>query len=168
MDTTLQKSPSDKQPPTVPTALRTLGMQCLASGLALIDAAALDRIDDTSPLSDLALMVSALHSPATKASWQSVHLSELVRRSLDMNIEESSVAWALADVSSAAVERTAKAFHRVLLETLSELRLHRLFCRSTAGEHHRSICPPAYDERTGDIHAEEMAQWRADFRAMAP
>lgn len=166
MDTTLHESPSENQPPIV-TTLRTLGMQRLASGLTLIDAEALDRIDDTSPLSDLALMVSALHSPAVNATRQSVRLSEVVRRSLDMDMEEASVARALADPSSAPMERTAVAFHRVLLETLCQLRLHRLFCGSTAGEHHRSVCPTAYDERTGDIHAEGMAQWRADFRGMS-
>jgi hypothetical protein len=38
---------------------------------------------------EVALIVSALHSPATNASRQSVRLGELVRRSLEMDSEQA-------------------------------------------------------------------------------
>jgi hypothetical protein len=161
--------PLPKQPQISLALLAALGLRHTADGLTLADPGVLDRIDDADPFSGLALIVTATHSPRTNArQHHTVRLSHLVCRCMDMSSEETALVWAIADPPSASLERTAAAFHSVLLEALQRMRLQRLFSSSAAGEHHRSICPAAYNERTGEVDPEEMVQWRADFRAMAP
>jgi hypothetical protein len=151
------------------TFLARLGLRQTAGGLTLVDHGTLDRIDGADVFGDLALIVAAMYSPMTNMRHhQTVRLSHLVFRCMDMSGDEASLVWALADPSFEPLERTAVAFHGVLLMALQRMRLQRLFSSSTAGEHHRSICPAAYNEYTGEVDPAEMAQWRADFRAMAP
>ena len=51
---------------------------------------------------------------------------------------------------------------------IREQRLHQLFTTAEGGQFHRGIVPAAYDERTGQVIGDEMAEWRAAYRAMAP
>lgn len=81
---------------------------------------------------------------------------------------DEAAAWAMAGAEPGRFERSAFAFHAELMRAIRSLGLHRLFCGSVAGDHHRGICPTAHDERTGEIDAQERARWRADFRALAP
>jgi hypothetical protein len=64
--------------------------------------------------------------------------------------------------------RSPASFNNVLQQVIRQLQLAKLFCPNQEGEFHRSICPAAYNERTGEHHPEEMARWRAEFRGMAP
>lgn len=64
--------------------------------------------------------------------------------------------------------RTPESFYEALQLCIRELQLFKLFTNSEQGEFHRSLCPAAYNERTGEHYPQEMAQWRADFRSMRP
>ncbi|MCY1238716.1 hypothetical protein D9M72_514700 [compost metagenome] len=70
--------------------------------------------------------------------------------------------------SGVPFERSPACFNAALQQALRQLRLSGLFARTHEGEHHRSVCPAAYNERTGEHHPQEMARWRTDFRAMSP
>lgn len=70
--------------------------------------------------------------------------------------------------SEAPFNRCPENFYDTLQQAIRQLRLFKLFARTHDGEYHRSVCPAAYNERTGEHHPEEMARWRADFRAMRP
>jgi len=130
---------------------------------------ALDSIGEKDPLYGLALITAALHAPPnTLPHFESVRLSNLIFRSLDMDQAEAEVMSALDGRCATQTERTPERFNGVLLDVLRHQRLWHLYCRSDAGDHHRSITPCAYNERRGMAHPEEMARWRADFRAMAP
>nr|WP_315591692.1 hypothetical protein [uncultured Cupriavidus sp.] len=96
-----------------------------------------------------------------------MRLEDLVLRLLDLDIEEAARLNTLADPDS-PFERSPKRFHETLQQTIGQLQLFKLFARIDGGEYHRSVCPAAYNERTGEHYAEEMARWRADFRAMSP
>lgn len=96
-----------------------------------------------------------------------IRLEDLVLRVLDLDIEEAARLDALAD-SDTPFERSPERFHEALQRAIRQLRLFKLFARTNDGDHHRSVCPAAYNERTGEHYAEEMASWRADFRAMSP
>lgn len=97
-----------------------------------------------------------------------IRLSAVVYQCLDMDLSEAKLLFALAGESPAQTEQSPQAFNKVLQEVLYRYRLQNLFCAGQSGEHHRGITPTGYNELTGDIYAEEMAKWRADFRAMAP
>ncbi|WP_423382467.1 hypothetical protein [Burkholderia sp. LMG 32019] len=97
-----------------------------------------------------------------------VRMDRLVAGSLDLDDHETLLLEALAGGTCVRTMRTPAHFFTVLKQAISELRLSRLFCSSSQGEFHRSICPAAYDERSGEHHPAEMAEWRAAFRAMAP
>ena len=149
--------------------LAELGMTVIDGHAVRTQPVRVDLIGDANPLSDLALIVRALHpSPADTRKGGSRRLGELVCSGLAMSHDEAAAAWAMAGAEPSRFERGAFAFHAELMHAIRSLGLHRLFCGSSAGDHHRGICPAAYDERTGEIHAQEMAQWRADFRALAP
>lgn len=64
--------------------------------------------------------------------------------------------------------RCPEHFYVALQQAIRQLRLFGLFDRTQDGDYHRSICPAAYSERTGEHYPKEMARWRADFRAMFP
>lgn len=151
------------------TLLKVLGLHEETGRLTLIEGEAIGRVAADDPLDDLALIVGALYADARAPQRHAlVRLSTLVTRSLDMQSDEGRVVWALSDAPARQMERTAPYFHVTLVEAMERLRLQHLFASSSAGEHHRSICPAAYNERSGEIYPVEMAQWRADFRAMAP
>lgn len=97
-----------------------------------------------------------------------VRLDRLVARSLDLDDREALMLGALAGTARARAMRSPAHFLAALKQAITELRLSRLFCSSGQGEFHRGICPAAYDERSGEHHPAEMAEWRAVFRAMAP
>lgn len=99
---------------------------------------------------------------------QEMRLDRLVFRLLELDDHE---ARALASLSGSKIHedfRTPRHFHAVLESALHALRLWPLFARTHEGEFHRSLCPAAYNERTGEHYPQEMAQWRATYRAMAP
>lgn len=104
---------------------------------------------------------------ATTSRLDEMSLKDLVLNLLDMDIEEAAQLDKLA-ASREPFGRSPEHFHDTLQDAIRQLRLFRLFTRACEGEHHRSICPAAYNERTGEHHPEEMARWRADFRAMSP
>ncbi|WP_423369809.1 hypothetical protein [Burkholderia sp. LMG 32019] len=97
-----------------------------------------------------------------------VRMDRLVAGSLDLDDHETLLLEELAGGTCVRTMRAPAHFFTVLKQAISELRLSRLFCSSSQGEFHRSICPAAYDERSGEHHPAEMAEWRAAFRAMAP
>lgn len=97
-----------------------------------------------------------------------VRLDRLVARVLDLGNSEARELDALAGADPASFARDPEGFCVVLQQAIRELRLHKLFIRAHEGEFHRSICPAAYNERTGEHHPEEMARWRSEFRAMTP
>jgi hypothetical protein len=70
--------------------------------------------------------------------------------------------------SEASFNRYPESFYHTLLLAIRQLRLFKLFVRTPEGDHHRSVCPTAYNERAGEHYPEEKARWRADFRAMNP
>ncbi|MCJ0762520.1 hypothetical protein [Variovorax terrae] len=96
-----------------------------------------------------------------------MRLEDLVLSLLDLDIEEAAQVDSLAD-SASPFERCPERFHETLQKAIWQSPLCKLFARTHDGEYHRSLCPAAYNERTGEHHAEEMARWRADFRAMPP
>lgn len=96
-----------------------------------------------------------------------MRLEDLVLNLLDMDVQEAKQMDALAD-SNTPFERSPKRFNETLQQAIRQLGLFRLFTTTHDGEYHRGICPAAYNERTGEHHPQEMAQWRADFRAMSP
>lgn len=104
----------------------------------------------------------------TNATWGELRLDRLVMLLLDIDEPEARELEQLLPASPHAFARSAPGFHWALLDAIRDLRLHKLFCASSQGEFHRSVCPAAYDERAGEIHPLEMEQWRAEFRAMAP
>lgn len=111
----------------------------------------------------------ALYQYACLAEPQAeVRLDRLVKRLLDLDDHEARKLDALSGADSALFSRDPRSFHVVLQQAIRELRLHRLFVPTNEGEDHRSICPSAVNERTGEHDPKEMARWRSDYRAMAP
>lgn len=96
-----------------------------------------------------------------------MRLEDLVLSLLYLDIDEAAQMESLANTNM-SFERSPECFNETLQQTLRQLSLSRLFTRTYDGEHHRSIRPAAYDERTGEHDPEGMALWRADFRAMPP
>jgi hypothetical protein len=95
-------------------------------------------------------------------------LDRLVTQLLDLGEEDAEILQALIDVPGSHAGQSPANFYAALQLAIRQLRLAHLFCTSEGREHHRSICPAAYDERTGTHHPAEMAEWRARYRAMAP
>jgi hypothetical protein len=92
----------------------------------------------------------------------------LVLRLLRLDDDEAAAMQKLAGGEAAPLRRDPAAFCHTLQRAMLQLRLSRLFVRRQEGLDHRGICPAAYDPDTGAHDAQQMAQWRADFRAMAP
>ncbi|AXF22773.1 hypothetical protein CUJ89_19910 [Burkholderia pyrrocinia] len=114
-------------------------------------------------------VLQVLHEQARISTpMNEVRLDRLVAVSLDLDDHEALSLEALAGGTYVQAMRTPAHFLTVLKQAISELRLSRLFCSSSQGAFHRGICPAAYDERAGQHHPGEMAEWRATFRAMAP
>ncbi|UXU85522.1 hypothetical protein [Burkholderia sp. S-53] len=114
-------------------------------------------------------VLQVLHAQARISTpTDEVRLDRLVAGSLDLGGHEALVLEELAGGTRATTMRTPAQFFTALKQAITELRLSSLFCSSSQGEFHRGICPAAYDERSGEHHPAEMAEWRAAFRAMAP
>lgn len=126
----------------------------------------------TPVVQSLLAWVAASKSGLTPSASVTSHLDEmrlerLVLGLLDLDMEEAAQIDVLAN-SSTSFERSPEYFHEVLQLAIRQLRLFPLFARTRHGEYHRSVCPAAYNERTGEHHPEEMARWRASFREMSP
>ncbi|HWT19006.1 MAG TPA: hypothetical protein VN280_08835 [Variovorax sp.] len=104
---------------------------------------------------------------AAASHLDAMRFEDLVLGLLDLDIEEAAQLGALSDFD-APFERSPVCFYETLQQAVRQLRLFKLFARTHDGEYHRSICPAAYNECTGEHYPEEMARWRADFRAMSP
>lgn len=104
---------------------------------------------------------------ATTSRLDEMRLEDLVLSLLDLDAERAAQLDAWSDADS-LFERSPGRFNEALQRAILQLRLFKLFARTYDGEHHRSICPAAYNERTGEHYPQEMARWRADFRAMSP
>lgn len=114
-------------------------------------------------------IAEALYRCASTAEPHSdARLDRLIERVLDLDNCEARELDALSGADPASFTRDPESFCAALQQTIRELRLHKLFTRTHEGEFHRGICPAAYNERTGEHHPEEMAQWRSEFRAMTP
>lgn len=108
-----------------------------------------------------------LSQDTATSRFDEMRLEDLVLSLLDRDIEEAAKIDALSD-SDSPFERSPERFYETLEQAIRQLRLFKLFARTHDGEYHRSVCPGAYNERTGEHYPEEMARWRADFRAMSP
>ena len=110
----------------------------------------------------------ALHRQAhISTSSDDTRLDRLVQHLLDLDDDDATELETLG-VPAELGSRSPASFNNVLQQVIRQLQLAKLFCPSQEGEFHRSICPAAYNERTGEHHPEEMARWRAEFRGMAP
>ena len=109
----------------------------------------------------------SLPQDASTTHLDEVRLEDLVLSLLDLDIEKAAQMESLSD-SETPFERCPERFYETLQQAIRQLRLFKLFAGTHDGEYHRSVCPAAYNERTGKHDAEEMARWRADFRAMSP
>ena len=96
-----------------------------------------------------------------------MRLEELVLGLLNLNENEAAQVESLTG-SEALFELCPEQFYAMLQQAIQQFRLFKLFARTRDGQYHRSICPAAYNEVTGEHHPQEMARWRANFRAMSP
>jgi len=96
-----------------------------------------------------------------------MRLEDLVLGLLDLDNDKAAQMESLSD-SEGPFERCPERFYETLQQAIRQLRLFKLFAKTHDGEHHRSVCPAAYNERTGEHYPEEMERWRAYFRAMSP
>jgi|GEM_PF-2525471 len=108
-----------------------------------------------------------LPSNPTASRFNEIRLKELVLSLLDLDTAEAAQVVALLDTDF-PFERCPEHFYAALQQAIGRLRLSNLFARTQDGDHHRSVCPAASNERTGEHYPEEMACWRADYRAMSP
>jgi hypothetical protein len=127
------------------------------------------HISKPEPPCGVEVLISLLRSEDDAlSSHEDTRLDRLVWGLLELDASDVCRLGAIAGDSEATSGRNAAGFFDVLHQTIYELGLSRFFCRISGGEWHRSICPSAYDERTGRHDALEMAKWRADFRGLAP
>ncbi|WP_454672946.1 hypothetical protein [Achromobacter pestifer] len=105
--------------------------------------------------------------PSVKTCLDEMRFEDLVLHLLDLDIEEAERMASLVD-GGWPFERCPERFHATLQNAIRQLHLFKLFTRTHDGEHHRGICPAAYNEATGEHQPEEMAHWRSEFRAMSP
>jgi hypothetical protein len=108
-----------------------------------------------------------LPQEAATARFCDARLEDLVLGLLNLDSDEAAHMESLSG-SSVPFERGPERFYEPLQQTIRQLRMFKLFARTHDGEYHRSVCPAAYNERTGEHDPQEMARWRADFRAMTP
>ncbi|MFJ3155048.1 hypothetical protein ACIPIX_12975 [Pseudomonas protegens] len=109
----------------------------------------------------------ALSPAAIYSRLDEMRLEHLVLRLLEIDPEEAVQIDALSN-SIFPFERSPERFHEALQQTIRQLKLFKLFTKTCDGEYHRSVCPSAYNACTGENYPEEMARWRAYFRAMSP
>ncbi len=129
----------------------------------------LPTFGDEHPLHYVALIVRLMRSPPSRPGEVTLtRFSALIYGLLDMDAAEAQVLLLLADPAATHTLRTPQQFHMALVDLIRSRRLHRLFTCGESGEHHRGIVPGGYSERTGETFPHEMAEWRAEFRAMAP
>lgn len=114
-----------------------------------------------------AVRVALLPQNLIASRLDDMRLEDLVLDLLDLDESEAAQLEALSG-SKVPFHRSPESYCESLLQAIRQLRLFKLFARTHGGDHHRSVCPAAYNERTGGHHPEEMARWRTDFRAMAP
>jgi hypothetical protein len=124
---------------------------------------------DQSFINSAAAINEALHLQAhISTPSNDTRLDRLVQHLLDLDDDNAMELETLGGVPMALGSRSPASFNNALQQVMRQLQLFKLFCPSQEGEFHRSICPAAYNERTGEHHPEEMARWRAEFRGMAP
>ncbi|WP_338801909.1 hypothetical protein V9L13_06445 [Pseudomonas sp. RSB 5.4] len=114
-----------------------------------------------------AVKQDSLSPAATSSRLDEMRLEHLVLWLLDLDLEEAAQIDALSN-SVYPFERSPERFHEALQQTIRQLKLFNLFAKTGDGEYHRSVYPSAYNACTGENYPEEMARWRADFRAMSP
>lgn len=102
------------------------------------------------------------------SQFDNISFEQLVLGLLDIDDQEASQLDALSSAAPSSYERSAQNFDEILQQAIRKLRLFELFGRTHDGEFHRSICPTAYNARTGQHDPDGMAHWRAYFRAMPP
>ncbi len=145
----------------------------LVSYLAFVMASMMNDVSCAEPVAQslaawvAAVRVALLPQNTFASRLDDMRLEDLVLDILDLDGSEAAQMEALSG-SDAPCKRSPERYYDSLQQAIRQLRLFKLFARTDGGEHHRSVCPAAYNERTGEHHPEEMARWRADFRAMAP
>lgn len=146
-----------------------LGPEACESGARPINKQVLPDMDEEQGGCELAPIVASLLGPQeSRQRYASLRLDSLVSRCLSMSETEANVLLLLAADQPAPNAQSPEAFHDTLLDVIRQQKLHVLFSRTERGEFHRGIIPSAYNERTGEVYAQEMARWRADYRDMAP
>jgi hypothetical protein len=171
---TPQQSKKSIQPSPLSTAtyMDLLGQLDLISGTMNprdADYSCVVDIGEDHPHHGIAIIFSIMQfSDEVGSRFDNVRLSAVVSKCLDMDLPEARFLFALAGAPYTQTEQSPQAFNKVLHEVIYRYRLQNLFCAGASGEHHRGVTPTGYNEITGDTYADEMARWRADFRAMAP
>jgi len=115
----------------------------------------------------IAAAKQGLPSPATATATSlldDIRLEDLVLRLLDLDIEEAVQLDVFAD-SDTPFSRSPERFYESLQQAIRQLRLFKLFARTHDGDYHRSICPAAYNERTGEHYPEVPRRPRFDLAA---
>jgi hypothetical protein len=155
---------------TKPTVHRDLGkVGCHLLEPETFSPKSLPLVSEREPEFSAALIAAAVTSTnSLPQCLESVRLDRLVSQCLDMTLPEAAFLAKLPGVSARRPQRTPEGFYGSLHQAISECGLWSLFTVAAHAEWHRSIVPAAYNERTGEIYPTEMAEWRADFRAMAP
>jgi hypothetical protein len=155
---------------TKPTVHRDLGKAgCHLLEPETFSPKSLPLVSEREPEFSAALIAAAVTSTnSLPQCLESVRLDRLVSQCLDMTLPEAAFLAKLPGVSARRPQRTPEGFYGSLHQAISECGLWSLFTVAAHAEWHRSIVPAAYNERTGEIYPTEMAEWRADFRAMAP
>ncbi|WP_394781733.1 hypothetical protein [Undibacterium sp.] len=159
----------DSDANTCSSFLGLSGLENSEEGCKLVVSANLERISKEEPLFGLAIAAGAVCGyTLSDARAREIRLSALISLCLDMDPVEAHWMGVLAGQCTSENAQSPVAFHSALTDVIRHHRLHHLFCPGESGDHHRSITPSALNKRTGHIHAEEMALWRENFRAMAP
>ncbi|MGH8449825.1 hypothetical protein [Pseudomonas sp.] len=114
-----------------------------------------------------AVKQDSLSPDAASSRLDEMRLEHLVLCLLELDLEEAAQIDALSN-STYPFERSPERFYETLQQTILQLKLFKLFAKTRDGEYHRSVCPAAYNACTGEHYPEEMARWRAEFRAMSP
>jgi hypothetical protein len=155
---------------TKPTVHRDLGKAgCHLLEPETFSPKSLPLVSEREPEFSAALIAAAVTSTnSLPQCLESVRLDRLVSQCLDMTLPEAAFLAKLPGVSARRPQRTPEGFYGSLHQAISECGLWSLFTVAAHAEWHRSIVPAAYNEHTGEIYPTEMAEWRADFRAMAP
>ena len=128
----------------------------------------LQLLEDTADFPVPLIAASVVPSAPLPERFESVKLDQLVLQCLDMTPFEAEILAKVFGEKPCKPLRTAESFYKNLQIAINECHLGALFAPVDGANWHRSIVPGAYNERTGQVYPDEMAKWRADFRAMAP